>query len=204
MRTVQSCLHSFASLLFERVSLAVGVPFNDSATFSKNFTIATSSSFSSLPRRVTNLEEMHDRSKRKSGAPSDDDPEQMKAIKEQILELETTLGELKAQAKRLPSLSPSALIQLDKLDNRLRHLKRDVQNHNKTNAASNGLPAALNGQSSRTPSMTVAGRSLDAPLPKGWERGKTEENIPYYMNHAEESTQWDHPKYSGMKHNISH
>ena len=36
--------------------------------------------------------------------------------------------------------------------------------------------------------------------PKGWERGRTEENIPYYMNHAEESTQWDHPKYSGMEH----
>lgn len=151
---------------------------------------------------MTNVEEMHGRSRGKSETSSDDDPEHMKAIKDQVLELETTLDELKAQAKRLPSLSPSASIQLDKLDNRLRHLKRDVQNHNvrdSKSAASNGLPATLNGQS-RTPSTTVAGRSLDAPLPKGWERGRTEENIPYYMNHAEESTQWDHPKYSGMEH----
>ena len=158
------------------------------------------------PRRVTDLEEMHDRSKRKSDTSSDDDLEHVKAIKDQVQELEATLGELKAQARRLPSLSPSALIQLDKLDNRLRHLKHDVQNHNvrdsKNNSAANGLPAALNGQSSRTPSSTVVGRSLDAPLPKGWERGKTEENIPYYMNHAEESTQWDHPKYSGMEHKL--
>ena len=143
---------------------------------------------------MTDLEEMHDRVKRTLHPSPDDDLEQLKAIKDQIAELETSLGELKAQAKRLPSLSPSALIQLDKLDNRLRHLKVDVQNHNKNSATPNGL----NGRSSRTSSSTVAGRSLEAPLPKGWERGKTEENIPYYMNHAEESTQWDHPKYSGM------
>ena len=156
-------------------------------------------------RRVTNLEEMHDRTKRKPETSSDDDLEHMRAIKEQVLELESALGELKAQAKRLPSLSPSASIQLDKLDNRLRHLKHDVQNHNvrgsRGNLASNGLPSALTG-GSRTPSTSVAGRSLDGPLPKGWERGKTEENIPYYMNHAEESTQWDHPKYSGIEHNL--
>ena len=184
-------IDAFHKLICERVSL-LECHLSALVTFSSNFAFTL---ILIVPlRRVTDLEEMHDRVKRTLHPSPDDDQEQLKAIKDQIAELETSLGELKAQAKRLPSLSPSALIQLDKLDNRLRHLKVDVQNHNKSSATPNGL----NGQGSRTSSSTVAGRSLEAPLPKGWERGKTEENIPYYMNHAEESTQWDHPKYSGM------
>ena len=85
----------------------------------------------------------------------------------------------------------------------MRHLKNGVRNYDVKSVAANGLPASaaassFNGSRAQsTTSAAAAGRSLEAPLPKGWERGSTEENIPYYMNHAEETTQWDHPKYSG-------
>ncbi len=40
---------------------------------------------------------------------------------------------------------------------------------------------------------------FNACLPEGWERGLTrEERIPYYLNHGDESTQWDHPAYSEL------
>ena len=70
------------------------------------------------------MEEMHGRPRGKAeplssgGGGGGGDPEQVKALQDQVAELEADLDGLKAQAKRLPSLSPSALIQLDKLDNR--------------------------------------------------------------------------------------
>ena len=69
---------------------------------------------------MSNLEEMHGRPRGKAEPLSSGggDPEQVKALQDQVAELEADLDGLKAQAKRLPSLSPSALIQLDKLDNR--------------------------------------------------------------------------------------
>ena len=91
----------------------------------------------------------------------------------------------------------------------MRHLKHGVRNYDVRSVTTNGLPSSsaaaaaassFNGSRAQsTTSAAAAGRSLEAPLPKGWERGSTEENIPYYMNHAEETTQWDHPKYSGNK-----
>ena len=30
-------------------------------------------------------------------------------------------------------------------------------------------------------------------LPDGWEKGETLNKIPFYINHKQEITQWDHP-----------
>lgn len=37
-------------------------------------------------------------------------------------------------------------------------------------------------------------KSLEGNVLEGWERGRTENGIPYYINHKEEATQWDHPE----------
>ena len=34
-------------------------------------------------------------------------------------------------------------------------------------------------------------------LPNGWER-RMEQNIPYYVNHHEQHTQWDHPEFTDL------
>ncbi len=39
---------------------------------------------------------------------------------------------------------------------------------------------------------------LNCNMPKNWERGVAEEGIPYYINHEEELTQWDHPEFSEL------
>lgn len=31
------------------------------------------------------------------------------------------------------------------------------------------------------------------PLPEGWERSETSDGIPYYLNHGDSTTQWEHP-----------
>ncbi len=61
---------------------------------------------------------MHNSWKEKSMSSSDDDQAHLQSISAQITSLESTLDGLKKQAKALPSLSPSASIQLDKLETR--------------------------------------------------------------------------------------
>jgi hypothetical protein len=39
-------------------------------------------------------------------------------------------------------------------------------------------------------------------LPNGWERGIQDE-IPYFINHYEESTQWDHPVFSELMNSLA-
>ena len=34
-------------------------------------------------------------------------------------------------------------------------------------------------------------------LPSGWER-RSEQGIPYYVNHKDQITQWDHPEFSDL------
>jgi hypothetical protein len=71
-----------------------------------------------VPCSIADLEEMHDAWKESSNSSSDDDQDHLHKISSQISSLETNLEGLKEQAKQLPSLSPSASIQLDKLENR--------------------------------------------------------------------------------------
>jgi hypothetical protein len=107
---------------------------------------------------------------------------------------------------------------------RLHHLRDDVKNYHiryMKNARSpaaavpkNGVNVVDVGVGSTKPSSASNGQQQDssganctlnnASLPKGWERGNTEENIPYYLNHADESTQWDHPKYTGTRKMLKH
>ena len=85
----------------------------------------------------------------------------------------------------------------------IRYMKNSICAANQKNG---GIVGSVSGRLSSAPSnghhndtsvAMAAARSLTAPLPKGWERGRTDENIPYYLNHADATTQWDHPKYTG-------
>ena len=38
---------------------------------------------------------------------------------------------------------------------------------------------------------------LSESLPSGWER-RSEQEIPYYVNHKDQITQWDHPEFSDL------
>ena len=44
---------------------------------------------------------------------------------------------------------------------------------------------------------TVDQTYLNAALLDGWERGM-EEGIPYFINHREQRTQWDHPEFTDV------
>ena len=44
---------------------------------------------------------------------------------------------------------------------------------------------------------------LKEAVPAGWERCLTEENIPYYSHHEQETTAWDHPEFTSMFENIA-
>jgi len=48
---------------------------------------------------------------------------------------------------------------------------------------------------------TSEGRYLGS-LPDGWERSETVNGIPYYRNHSDGSTQWEHPKITKVFHDI--
>ena len=39
-------------------------------------------------------------------------------------------------------------------------------------------------------------------LPDGWERG-IQDDIPYFINHGEESTQWDHPVFAELMNSLA-
>ncbi|CAB4069402.1 unnamed protein product [Lepeophtheirus salmonis] len=39
-------------------------------------------------------------------------------------------------------------------------------------------------------------------LPPGWERGFTEDHIPYFLNHEDAKTTWDHPVFSSLMNSL--
>ncbi len=118
-----------------------------------------------------------------------DDLEHLQRLSVQVGQLDQNLNSLRDQANRIESLSPATLIQLDKVKTRLvtltRHLEADL--------------------TSPTPPTTTSeeAAAFNSVLPSGWERGVTAtEGLPYFLNHADESTQWDHPAYAELMHSL--
>lgn len=138
----------------------------------------------------------------------------------QIASLEESMSSLKDQSSRLPSLSPATSIQMIKVEDRLNNLKDEIEG---LQSAKQENPTSSNNDVSvevpapeRTESQTpppIRGAQVEGPeedkdnapfnrvLPQGWERSVTAEKIPYYMNHSEEKTQWDHPAYTELMNN---
>ncbi len=120
--------------------------------------------------------------------------EHLDRLSGQISQLEANMSELREQASRLPSLSPATLIQLDKTEERLIALKSNVEEEKRRRSTTNG-----HNNHNQSLEGDAENDEFNAVLPKGWERGLTpKERIPYYLNHSDESTQWDHPLYSEL------
>ncbi len=92
---------------------------------------------------------------------------------------------------------------------RLSRLRADLDEHRhgdkSASAAASPLPRHHQSNGERGGDEEVLDADDDdnarfnAVLPPGWERGLTPgERIPYYLNHGDESTQWDHPQYSEL------
>ena len=44
---------------------------------------------------------------------------------------------------------------------------------------------------------------LAASVPEGWERCLTEDSVPYFSSHVNETTQWDHPEFASLLDTLS-
>ncbi len=119
----------------------------------------------------------------------------MQRVSAQVAALEQSMGELREQAGRLTSLSPATLIQLDRVEARLKALRHDLdeQQHRRLSPLVADSRNGENGIDDEDENSC-----FNSVLPEGWERGLTREHIPYYLNHSDESTQWDHPSYSEL------
>jgi len=117
------------------------------------------------------------------------DYEHLQRLSAQVATMEDNMADLREQASRMAALSPATQIQLDRAEVRLRALREDLDEQQKRKLSSS---AADRGEDEDENSP------YNAVLPSGWERGLTREKIPYYLNHADENTQWDHPAYSEL------
>ena len=117
--------------------------------------------------------------------------EQFQALSSQVSDLENLLLELREQADRLPSLSSTTLIELDRVESRLRTLRDQVDTEQRRKLSSS-VSASV------SPSNNTFDPRFNDPLPAGWERGLNEDKVPYYLNHDEQKTQWDHPLFSDL------
>ena len=123
---------------------------------------------------------------------STEDYEHIQRLSSQVNALELNMVELREQANRLTSLSPTTLIQLDKVETRLKTLRTELENLHRKRFKDD---ENSRGKANHDPQANVA---FNEVLPDGWERGLTDENIPYYLNHEDETTQWDHPQYTEL------
>lgn len=113
-----------------------------------------------------------------------DEQEHLQRLIIQVDSLELNMAELRGQAQRIPSLSPATRITLDKLEKRMQNLKRELEQQQRRRLS---------------PSEARQFDEFNSVLPQGWERGLSgPENVPYYLNHKNETTQWDHPVFDEL------
>jgi hypothetical protein len=126
------------------------------------------------------------------------DHQHLHRLSSQVASLEQSMAELQEQANRLSSLSPATLIHLDRVDARLRALKEDLERQQRRKLWMSHRGGHEDQHSDQHEDEDDENAPYNAVLPSGWERGLTREKIPYYLNHADETTQWDHPIYSEL------
>jgi regulator of replication initiation timing len=121
-------------------------------------------------------------SKNKMDGPQDQ--EHLQRLSSQVESLDRNMTELREQADRLPSLSPTTIIHLKKVEERLQSLKHEIEQQQREKLSPSGASNA---------------DFFSTALPEGWSRGVSgPENIPYFLNHEDETTQWDHPVFSEL------
>ena len=149
----------------------------------------------------------------------EDERNHVQRLSEQITSLEQNMSDLKDQSSRLPPLSPATSIQMIKVEDRLSNLRDEIDKIRNAQTDSDSsddeevitvktleeseepLPVRgtpVRGAKVEDPEEDKENAPFNRVLPQGWERGITSEKIPYYMNHSEEKTQWDHPSYSEL------
>eukprot|EP00094_Tigriopus_californicus_P012072 TCALIF_11665-PA protein Name:"Similar to DMD Dystrophin (Gallus gallus)" AED:0.11 eAED:0.12 QI:11/0.44/0.31/0.89/0.88/0.89/19/143/3398 len=129
------------------------------------------------------------------------DLEHLQTISCEVKSLQDMLDSLREQTHRLPPLSPPLSLELERLQERLKQLQQEIQtdqkrvlNHGSSSSSSSRLPTAT--PMDECPASEM--EKFNSVLPSGWERGLTDEKIPYFMDHNHEITHWDHPMFSDL------
>lgn len=129
------------------------------------------------------------------------DLEHLQNISVEVKSLQDMLDSLREQTHRLPPLSPPLSLELERLQERLKRLQQDIQSDHKrllnqgsSSSSTSRLPTAT--PMDECPSSEM--ERFNSVLPPGWERGLTQEKIPYFMDHNHEITHWDHPMFSDL------
>ena len=124
--------------------------------------------------------------------------------------LEEFLNSLKEQEKRITaaaSLSESSAQELQRLSERFYLLKSEIDARQRRTLSNLTHDPSLektvgNGAENDLLLEVDDNERFNRVLPSGWERGVTDEKIPYYLNHASEETQWDHPEFTSLMANL--
>ncbi|XP_037079338.1 dystrophin-like [Pollicipes pollicipes] len=131
----------------------------------------------------------------KDDVTTDGDVTQYKQLNNQLVGAQRSLDDVNDQAARLAAnsvpLNPAQLSRLEALNTRMKSLTAAMDE--RYQQVSGGRPAAPH---------TAAGflrRSVQPP----WERSAAANQVPYYINHATQQTQWDHPQLSELMQSLS-
>lgn len=120
-----------------------------------------------------------------------DDQDRLQRLVAQIACLEANMTSIRDQSGKLHFLSPATLILVDKLEERLKNLRTDIDNQLRQSTTAMMTPNNPGNEAREN-------FDFNRVLPVGWERGLTEEKIPYFMNHSDEKTQWNHPLFNEL------
>ena len=93
--------------------------------------------------------------------------------------------DLTTRSSTIVQLSQSNRRELEDVTRRLKHIITENASRNRV------LPS----QPDLDPANNL--NFLSEALAKGWERGQ-EDGIPYFINHKEQRTQWDHPEFTDL------
>eukprot|EP00096_Caligus_rogercresseyi_P014830 TRINITY_DN7315_c1_g1_i5.p1 TRINITY_DN7315_c1_g1~~TRINITY_DN7315_c1_g1_i5.p1 ORF type:complete len:918 (-),score=336.90 TRINITY_DN7315_c1_g1_i5:467-3220(-) len=125
------------------------------------------------------------------------DASQLSRLGHALSSLEEGLASLKAQARGFSSrgqeLSDNTKKQLRVLEERIINLRNQLP-------TIDDVPIGSTPGTKAKDKPKTNGLPLDqgSDLPPGWERGFTEDCIPYFLNHEKASTTWDHPVFSEL------
>lgn len=177
----------------------------------------------SISKRLSEAESTHAQWNDKTSVPKAawSDQDHFNQLTTEIKQMEEKLVSLKSQSDKIPSLSSTSRIQLTKLESKINTFKNDVQNQdqkskktqstsvNKKAHVKYGPPPRKGLNSTEASNMTdeiikTENESclFSTVLPCGWERSLTPEQIPYFLNHDDEKTHWDHPSYTELMNSL--